>query len=504
MKRFKKAMALLLSAVMMLAMSVTAFAAPAADGSLTVNAMAGGSLTGQDIYIFKLFDLEETDPADYQVNSTYAEELKEVLNTTSTDSYELYSEIAALGEGTNVQNFANDFTKKIITGTAITGTENTDYKVGTATAAGSYTFENAEAGYYLVWLGGSETIQSSLVTVNGDTTVSLKSDTPAPDKEADKADVQIGDVFTYTVTMKVPDMSLYNPDTYVFTLKDTLSAGLDFVSDLQGTAVTDNKIQVTVSVGSEAGSPVEASINGREMTLELADTVKANQDKIGQDITVTYYAKVNEDAVMDNTSNSAKLEYSNKPGTEETGESIPDIVKTPTFALNVHKFEQGKTDEFLAGASFQLHKDTAGGTVIKMAAESSNGQYVVAEDQNAADSTDTVITAGEIAGGGYNLQINGLAAGTYYLVETDAPEGFNLAAPVKIEITNTTGGETPSYSITVNDTEDEDLVVDVVNNRGTILPGTGGMGTVIFTIAGIVLLLGVGASFVISRRRKSA
>ena len=139
-----------------------------------------------------------------------------------------------------------------------------------------------------------------------------------------------------------------------------------------------------------------------------------------------------------------------------------------------------------------------------MAAESSNGQYVVAEDQNAADSTDTVITAGEIAGGGYNLQINGLAAGTYYLVETDAPEGFNLTAPVKIEITNTTGGETPSYSITVNDTEDEDLVVDVVNNRGTILPGTGGMGTVIFTIAGIVLLLGVGASFVISRRRKSA
>ena len=299
-------------------------------------------------------------------------------------------------------------------------------------------------------------------------------------------------------------MSLYNPDTYVFTLKDTLSAGLDFVSDVQGTAVTDNKIQVTVSVGGGADSQVEASINGREMTLELADTVKANQDKIGQDITVTYYAKVNEDAVMDNTSNSAKLEYSNKPGTEETGESIPDIVKTPTFALNVHKFEQGKTDEFLAGASFQLHRDSATGTVIKMAAESSNGQYVVAEDQNAADSTDTVITAGEIAGGGYNLQINGLAAGNYYLVETGAPEGFNLAAPVKIEITNTTGGENPSYSITVTDTEDEDLVVDVVNNRGTILPGTGGMGTVIFTIAGIVLLLGVGASFVISRRRKSA
>ena len=115
-------------------------------------------------------------------------------------------------------------------------------------------------------------------------------------------------------------------------------------------------------------------------------------------------------------------------------------------------------------------------------------------------------TAGaQISTTGANLQINGLKAGVYYLVEKETPgNAYNLAAPVKIEIVDkTAGADEVSYKIKVNDGAEADIA-KIENSRGTILPGTGGMGTVIFTVAGLVLILGVGASFVISRKRNAA
>lgn len=516
-------MALLLSMIMVLAMSVTAFAAATTSGKLKVS-LQNGSLKEQRIYLFKLFDYTETEPATYTANVNYKEKLKTTLSVETNADYDLYSAIAALGADNSeaVQNFANNFTNAIISKGNIEGTLETDYWVADViTDTKFHEFQNVDPGYYLVYLGGSQAIQSSLVTVNGDTEVNLKSTTPTPDKQAFDStgtkpvgSVQVGDVLTYKVTAKVPDISAYNPTGYVFTLKDTLSAGLDFVTNSQGTPLVGTSLEVKVTVDGSAVQPVlNATISGRDMTLELAEVVKKNQTKIGKDIVVTYYAQVNEDAVIDNTNNSAKLEYSNDPETNETGESLPDVVKTPTFSINVHKFEKGKENEYLAGAEFQLHKAQENGeidnnAIIKMKEASDNGSYVVAKDQSSLTAVDTVVTvASQVNGGNYNLQINGLAAGTYYLVETNAPEGFNLLnKAIKLVVTDTTNDGTPSYDITVNDDPQPATgdIVGVANSRGTILPGTGGMGTVIFTVAGIVLILGVGASFVISRKKKSA
>lgn len=528
MKRsMKKLTALLLAMVMVLAMSVTAFAATPAKGTLTVN-LQNGSLKGQTIYLFKLFDYKNNDPAEYTVNSNYLSALQTVTGQTGATGYDLYSYIATLGttagEGhsTGIQQFANNFTKAVMKNGTITGTKNTDYfvSVDTENATKSYEFTNVAPGYYLVYLGGSESIQSSLVTVDGATSVDLKSETPTPEKEAydstgttPEDDVQVGDVLTYKVTMQVPDISAFNADEYVFKLHDTLSAGLDFVDDAQGTAPTGTSLEVRVTV---AGTPYNNITTGtlsgegnRTLTVNLAQAVKENQAHIGEDIVVTYYAKVNEDALIDNTANSAYLEYSNKPGSEvDTTPSVPDVEKTPTFAINVHKFEKGKDSGYLADATFQLHANTEDGPVIKMAGtEDHDGKYVVAADQDSATLTNLVTIDSEAeAGEGYNLQINGLAAGIYYLVETGAPEGFNEAGAIKIVVTNTTQGDTPSYSITVGDNEEAeaDNIVDVENSRGTILPGTGGMGTMLFTAVGVILILGVGASFVVSRRRNEA
>ena len=512
MKKLKRMLAVLLTAIMTLAMATTAFAAAPIAGSLTVT--ASGSLKGQKIYVFKLFNYTETDPTTYTANTTYKEKLKTVLSVKSDQDYDLYSAIAALGkdDAEEVQNFANDFTKAIITNGQIIGTKDTDYWTADVTEdVKEHTFNNLAPGYYLVYLGGSVSIQSSLVTVDGDKTVNLKSTTPTPDKEANKPDVQIGDVITYTVRTKVPDISAFNPTTYKFILKDTLSAGLDFVKNQAGDAIEGTTVEVDVTVAGQAVSPKKtATIDAanRMMTLDLSDVVKANQttDKIGAEIVVTYYAKVNKDAAINNTQNEAKLEYSNNPSTGDTTESLPDIVKTPTFPINVHKYEKGKETGYLAGAKFQLHKETEDGTVIKMEAEKNNGKYVVAEDQASKTAIDTMTTvATSIDSMGYNLQINGLAAGTYYLTETEAPQGFNDAAPIRIVITNTSKDGVVDYSITVGDpgTADDDNIVDVENVRGTILPGTGGMGTVLFTVIGIGLVLIIAASFVISRRKQA-
>ena len=515
MKKLKRMLAVLLTAIMTLAMATTAFATTPLNGDLTVTAQSG-SLKGQKIYVFKLFDYTDNteNSHTYTVNDNYKTNLKNVLKTTSDASDTLYAAIAALGvsDSDPVQKFADDFTKEVFKNNQIASTENTDYwKATVDTDVNSYTFNSLAPGYYLVYLGGSVSIQSSLVTVDGNTDVNLKSTTPTPDKEANKPDVQIGDVITYTVKTKVPDISAFNKGNYVFKLHDTLSAGLDFVKDVNGTALDGELMAVKVTVANAEYTPeLSATVKGRTMTLNLSDVVKANQttDKIGAEIVVTYYAKVNKNAVINNTQNSAKLEYSNDPSTNGTGESVPDIVKTPTFPINVHKYEKGKDNEYLAGAKFQLHKKTAEGTVIKMEKENNNGKYVVAENQNEAGLIEEMTTAGsEIDPDcGYNLQINGLAAGTYYLVETGTPTGFNkVAAPIEIVIKNTSKDGTVDYSITVGDNHNSegDKIVEVENVRGTILPGTGGMGTVLFTVIGIGLVLIIAASFVISRRKQA-
>lgn len=516
MKRMKRIMALMLAAIMMMALSVTAFAAEGTTGThtLTVNVKStepAQDLKGQTINLYKLFDVTESTSGEtknyaYTVNT--AEGYKTVLvdaltkagkTTITADSKDEEFAAAVLDlqktEGA-VQKFANDFTadalKKNLSATVNSGKITEKNKI-------SYTFDNLADGYYLVYVTGGKAIQSSLVTVDATTnTVNLKTEAPSITKKADKETAEIGQVVTYTVTGAIPDTTGY--DQYQYIIHDTLSKGLDFVNDATGTACEGNSVKVTVAytdATDASTAPITATIdteNSRKMSLDLSAWVRASQANKGKEFTVTYYAKVNKDAEVTNN-NKASLEYGNNPSDMTT--TTPSEAKTNTYPLDIKKINK-KTNGLLAGAKFSLYisaEDAKNGeNAIKVSGI--NGNYVVDPA-----STITEFESVENNLGGYNLRVNGLEAKDYWLVETQAPEGFNkLTDPIKVTITK--DGDT-NWTVKKNDTAEEDKIIDIANSTGSLLPSTGGRGAIAYAVIAALLVFGVAVSFIRDKRKEA-
>ena len=522
MKRMKKIMAMLLAAMMTMAMTITAFAAEGTN-TLTVTTTPAQDLNGQTINLYKLFDVTEPESGEtinyvYTVNTAtgYKDALVSVLGSpltaTSTDE-EFVSAVRAIGsnDSAEVQNFANKFTTYALTNSlAATATSGKITESKT-----SHEFTGLDTGYYLVRVTGGKEIQFSLVTVDATTnTVSLKTEAPSIEKTADKTTVHIGDVITYTVKGSIPDTIGY--DEYQYIIHDELSTGLDFVNNATGTALETGATTVNVTVAFGAGvtdagtAPTTAkldSTNNKKMSLDLSGWVRANQTNKGEEFTVIYYAKVNKDAVV-TEKNKAQLEYGNKPG--ETTNTTPSEAKTPTYPLDILKIEKDSNPEvILADAHFTLYASGTDGLIdetkpIKVTKDA-DGKYSYVADQSSIDPsviTDMVTVASKIDGQGYNLHINGLAAGTYYLKETKAPEHYNkLTEAIKVTITKSTTENENDWTLTVENGTTDGKIVKVVNSTGSLLPSTGGRGTIVFAVIAVLLVFGVAVSYIRDKRK---
>lgn len=528
-KIISRCMAVLLTVAMILTMSMTAFASEgtseavaAATGKLTVN----NTVAGKTLDLYQIFKAVKANGSVlYTLNSAYDGFFKDKVDNGTTLEEEALSkaayeyvktQVGDTGEAETAKTFAKDILAWILAAKDDVKTA-VDATLTTAnTTDGSTVIDNMAYGYYLVYPEGATDTSSapgsqkytsiaSLVSVTGeDAQINMKSNYPTVvkkvnDKNAD--DVNIGDTVTYTLTSKVPDMTGYT--SYIFNFKDTLSAGLTFK---EITSVTVDKTTITkVDAGQEADNTYTLTQDGQNITITMNNFLASNKDKTGKEIKVTYTATLNENAVtgFDANKNSATVEYSNKPGTTDKGESKPSIVDVHTFNFTIFKYylkDQNKKTG-LANAEFELYKENGGVVGEKVNIKKvSDGVYRVATSEEAA--VEGFESDKIVSGSDGKVLVKGLDAGTYYLRETTAPEGYNkLQSDITVEIKpvyDTTTGKLTSYSVdyiynrktttgTAITSKDNSPEVAVENKAGAQLPSTGSKGALMVTLAGIVL-----------------
>lgn len=426
---------------------------------------------------------------------------------------------------------------------------------GTALAVGNST--QLDKGYYLIvdsTTDGQTVYNPAVLAITSDIEIKDKTDVPTLEKKVqenkkdatddtaygskfnDVADYNIGDDVPFHLIGSVPDMSQYETYTYKFT--DTFDKGFDAVDtanvkvylsndkklDLEGESVdtditsyfsgTNGSIQYTPATeaqGETAGTKATLTVSTKD--LKKAATYSKEQP---QYVIVSYTAKLNANAKigLPGNVNEAYLTYSNKPDQSGQGENQPtgntpeDKVIVFTYGLDVTKVDSKNTETKLKDAEFQL--------------KNSDGKWATITDGKVTGWTTTKnegsVLKSDAEG---NFKVTGLDDGTYTLVETKAPAGYNLPADgfsVTLKATtanNQTWNGTANTALTnlavkVDQTDGTGNVdtglgaITIKNTQGSSLPSTGGMGTVLLYVAGIAVFVLAGATLVMALRRRNA
>lgn len=318
-------------------------------------------------------------------------------------------------------------------------------------------------------------------------------------KTADDTSVAIGQTVTYTVNTTIPK---YGTE-YFYTDKDGKNVVPKFeVYDTLSAGLTLKKESITVKVGNDvisADNYTSSFTNIGEKTFLLSfksDYLKKMETS--QAITITYKATVNENAVYQN-GNTAGVKYSNKPGESTLGDPVESKEDVYTYGIDLKKTGDKQGDEEgLNGAEFTL--SSVDGELLTVLI---NGRKVEVNKKT----TDSEATANYNEADG-KLVFNGLAEGIYTLTETKAPAGYTLLKnPITIVIEAKDDGTI--NSATVDNEEKESaketgvVPVEIKNHSGFTLPGTGGMGTYIFTIGGLVVMAGAVLLLVSSKKKRA-
>ena len=515
--------------------ATTVATANAADGATLTVSTADAKFVGKTVNAYKMFSA-----------TVGGEGANKTVSYTLTDTWKPFfmdSTASGLNGATdaNVNDKANEYVSELAgdnlvafatkaSNWAQTQAKNiTADKTATVSAGatnGNYTatFTGLDYGYYVVAVPGATLANTSgqyatLVSVDStNVNANIKGSLPTVDKKvqvngngADTADAKIGDTLTFTLTSTIPDMSAY--DTYTFNFKDTLSKGLTYgditsvtVEGVDAPLVKDTDYTVTTT---------PAAAGNTLLTVGMTDFKNKQQTNAGKKITVTYTATLNENAVVGGAGNvnSATIQYSNDPSSTGTGESEPDKVRVFTYGFTVDKYTGDNYNDAatrLAGAEFTLTAkgDTSAIKFVQVNAGSAteDAVYRVAKAGETAGTTTTITTP---ANG--KVVFQGLKNGEYTLTETKAPAGYNkLASAIGVKVNGSNDG-TDTTNATVNITYNNDNndttydqtasngVIPVQNKSGAILPGTGGMGTIAFTVIG-VLVIALGVAWTLKRK----
>lgn len=525
-RKKSKIMVLILTLTLLLSMGGVANAAEPRniEGNSTATIVVEGVENSGTVTAYKVIDVNFDTTNQQPLDPVYTWDANVAAWLKGHDTYKSYVEENGNGVTTdftgapNIEQFVDDLANAIKREDGISvgfskeepWSNNTD---------GSYEFEGMGMGAYLILVTGGVDIYSPAFTnvyPSFDTdgwkldapvvNVSPKSETPGLVKDVDDPTVAIGDTVKYTVTITVPQYPNNALDKR-FAFGDRLPQGLSFVDG-----------SVKIYAGSEGGKVITDCFSktaslAEGVTFEYyADTydelIEANEGL--ETIVVTYNATVNNTAYQhkDGMENTAYLEYDNGPYDLGGYRTIEDKEKVYTYALQITK--TGDNSKTLEGAEFTL----TGTTAMRFVEESSGIYHVAAQDEANTDvAVDRVVSNSEGI-----IQIKGLDVGTYTLKEVKAPDGYTLPSNPNTTIT-LSEGETPDGkldsieadgvlvtddSVRVDGTDDNQGNVGISNSTSDFgLPQTGGIGTVIFTVAGILIMSGAVILLVTASKKKS-
>ncbi len=497
-KAMKKLMAALLAVAMVCAMAIPAFAEGAThsssskDGQITIE----NAVMGHTYKIYRILDLQYNETANsfrYVKNTKWGAFVDDQTAYLAVDANGVVTwkeGVSAEKDGAPIKALA------IAAGQYVKDKEDAgltadDFKKATSSTV---TFDNLPLGWYLVVSDLTNDAICSIDTTAKEVTIKEKNGVPTVTKEVEYAsgswgqgnDGNVGDTVNFQTTIYVTDG---NPTNYV--LHDEMSNGLDFKEDTIVVKKNDERFTDYTVVTPTDNCTFEIKFN--ENSLHTNDKV-----------VVTYSATINSNAVVGTAGNENEtwLKYGNN------GETTHGHTKTYTWKFNILKYFTDSNDDkkYLANVEFVLYRKNADDKAEYAKFGPNNKLTGWTENESEAGKLTTNANS--------NVTVKGLDKGTYFLKETATPVGFNgLTSDVEVQIDsncNTLSGATYTVKYKMANANDEDFtdtddekVVPIENNRGTTLPGTGGIGTTIFYVVGGGLMAAAAILLITKKRMEN-
>ena len=484
MKKVKRMLALLAAFALVLAMAVPAFA-DEVKYTITIN-NANGTYEAYQIF-----------SGDLSENEAGKKVLSNIQWGSGVDAKKMGSESAA--------TVAESLTTSAVAESLVSNSKLSSVKATATAQNGTAVFTGLSAGYYLVKnssVDTGKTYTDFILEVVGNTTANHKGDVPDVEKKVEEkndstgaattwgatADYDVGDEINFELTGTLPE-SYGRYANYKYVFHDTMTNMTYKDGSVKVYYVKEgstNRVEISSGVASTWDN------GAKKLTVTFNDLKTAVSGLAhGDKIVVTYTATLDASAVVggNGNPNKVKLEYSNNPNGEGTGETPEKTVVVFTYKTIINKVTKGTDGKNvpLAGAEFTLSKFIAsesGSDTVTVDSTEYHGTW-----NNGVTVTPT--KTGDVAN---VFTFSGLDTGIYRLTETKTPAGYNTIDPVYFEIVATNDGTKVTsmegkavngseISFTANETNGS-LSADVINNAGTTLPSTGGMGTTVFYVVG--------------------
>lgn len=496
-KAMKKLMAALLAVAMVCAMAIPAFAAGGAgattgEGKITID----NAVIGHTYKIYRILNLQYNDTAKsfrYEKNDKWGAFVEEQTAYLSVDSK---TGVVTWANSDNADNGTAIKALAVAAGQYVKDKEDAGLTADRSEKASlnTVTFDNLPLGWYLVVSDLTNDAICSIDTTAKEVTIKEKNGVPTVTKEVEYAsgswgqgnDGNVGDTVNFQTTIYVTDG---NPTNYV--LHDKMSNGLAFQT---GT------ISVKKNDAIFTDYTKETPTDGCTFEIKFSEGSLHTNDKV----VVTYSATINSNAVVgtDGNDNETWLKYG------ETGETTHSNTKTYTWKFDILKFftDSNGDKKYLADVEFVLYRKDNSANKTEYAQFDSNNKLT--------GWTATESEAGKLrTNATSNVTVEGLDEGTYFLKEITTPGGFNgLTSDVEVQIDsscNTLNGATYTVQYKMvneedfTDTDEEEKVVPIENKRGTVLPGTGGIGTTIFYVVGGGLMVAAAILLITKKRMEN-